>query len=234
MTLVAPKAEKGGGKQKTWETIKVDIVDVPAQYDHKPATQPKGTPVEHQTTPTGQPANTGNTGDAELVHTALAAPEHKAKKTFVIVPETAMPEWVTAAHPPLVDGRWAFKEGSSLHPYWAVRRLPASGLALLNGKTLKAGGVAKTFNLKYVDVSNYVTVSGTIGTTGLNDGRKCTCKAITNYKHIIKGTELILRVAETDRDGNKRKATPDLDCETEQPNGTGATGNKCHKISQLT
>ena len=114
---------------------------------------------------------------------------------------------------PVQADRWAWTHDTVVHPYWAVRRLTESQLALEKAKVLKERAKDKhteeatkipqpyrpmpSFNCELVDQVVYNTTSGTFASSvQLTDSRTCIVKAIRNTEHIIANTELILQIDE--------------------------------------
>ena len=96
---------------------------------------------------------------------------------------------------------WTFRPDTSLHSFWAVRRLTARALAAENAAALKRGGTAKPFNCKLTEFRLNVSVGGTFGTQYALDARRCTFWGITNSDNIVKGSELLLQIADPTPNG---------------------------------
>ena len=118
-----------------------------------------------------------------------------AEQTFALMPDINGPEWVGEEGQQDV-GKWTFEPDTAMHPFWAVRRIPASTLAAQTGNALRAGRPPQFFNCTLKEISVTVTAGGTIGTTGVLDRRRCTLCGITNTENILKGAELLMQVRE--------------------------------------
>ena len=217
LTLIAPaedKAKQNERSNKVHDTVRVAISDIPATYERKPSTAPAGEAPSQAPRAIGT-RHADNTADGSTT-AAGSAPQASVAtqsndsaqaatpyltQTFFLLPEFTAPEWVDAQQQPEVNGwRWMHEPDVSMHPFWAVRRLSPSALALQNVSAVKKGTVAPQFNLEFKEFIVNVTVGGTCDTTAFTDIRRCTVLALTNSENIIKGSELLLQVAEPKRE----------------------------------
>ena len=137
-----------------------------------------------------------NRSCGELTRSTAAADKLTIKKTFFLLPEFCPPELRDQDPPPLAP-KWVYKQDTTMHPFWAVRRLPSSKLGMPSSQLVNEGETAKRFNMEYTDLSFYVSVGGTVGNFALLDRSKCTFQGICNSQHIIAGSELVLEGPET-------------------------------------
>ena len=114
----------------------------------------------------------------------------------------------------------------SMHPFWAVRRMSPSALAMLKASALKKGTDAPPgFNLEFKEFIVNVTAGGTCDTTELKDTRRCTVEALTNSEDIANGSELLLQVAEPKRkDGTDEPASKRQKCDASAQAASGHDG----------
>jgi len=194
-------------------TKKVHINDIVAKYRPNPVTAQAGEPVLQAPATLSAPpvGNTayGNATSAGIAPRASDATQPnrptdadlaRTTRTFMLLPEFNAPQWLGTTNQSDVC-MWTFRPDTSLHSFWAVRRLTASALAAENEAVLKKGGTAKTFNCRLTEFCLNLTVSGTIGEQSTIDTRMCTFWGITNSATIVKGSELLLQIADPTPNG---------------------------------
>ena len=100
--------------------------------------------------------------------------------------------------------------------------MPASAHAAETASALKKGTVVPTFNC---------SVGGTCNTQGVLDTCRCTFLGLTNTENIIKGTELIMQVAEPKRkDGTDEPASKRQKCDASAQAASGHVGVSTQEV----
>ena len=130
--VTTPQVGKRGQLLTTKDHLKVLKTAIPTLYDHYPVTaqaeeKPLQAPASLSTRPAASPAVLSNSAKARA-STAVT-------KLF-IVPELSIPQWVEGDDQQDV-GKWTFDRDTSMHLFWAVRRIPASTLALEHSVAIK-------------------------------------------------------------------------------------------------
>ena len=167
------------------DTMNLNIADITGDYDYIPSAAQAGEPQWQasavlSTQPIGSTAQAS--GDTPPINSAQAAVS-TAKATFVIVP--ACP----------------FTSVTSIHPFWAIRRMPASALLAETTTESTECGADKSFNCTMIQFIVNVSVCGACDIHGMMDVRRVALVGITTHRHISKGSELLMQTAEpTPRD----------------------------------
>ena len=143
-------------------------------------------PAAFSTRPVPSPAVLGNSAKA-AASTAVA-------KLFVM-PENSTVQW-DGGEDKQGGGKWIIDRDTSLHAFWAVRRITASNLAMEHAANMKKGLPTSSFNCALKDIHVNQNVGSTIGDKARLDRRTCTLCGIYNTEHIIKGTELLMNIPE--------------------------------------
>ena len=212
--LTAP-AKKADGRlhPKKMEKIELYFADIPGNYDHHPAV-PEPVLCGDNTEPPNKRQRLDTTAQAEekiyqapaalstrpvpspavLSNSANAAASTAVAKLFVM-PENSTVQW-DGGEDKQGAGKWIIDRDTSLHPFWAVRRITASTLAMEHSANMKKGIPVQRFNCALKDIHVNQNVGSTIGDTARLDRRQCTLCAIYNTEHILKGTELLLNIPE--------------------------------------
>ena len=130
-------------------------------------------------------------------------------REFKIVPEFKVPARASSASNPAVadENGWIFDDGTpdSMHPFWAVRRLSKEQLEKERRET-KLGNWSPRFTceVRYSELSS-VCVYARIACG--NTTRNCSVPFITNIEKLEEGEELILEVAQKEKQQKPRART---------------------------
>ena len=218
VTLVAPRLNEDGTRTNKHDIVMVPVDDIHKVYDHEQVTaqadgQVRQAPAVLSTQPTDS-AEVGSGAAAGIAtqafgvtqpHNATQATESVAARQFMLMPEFTAPEW-SKRHGG-AEYNWTCKQDTTLHPFWAVRRISGSVLTKEIDDAMRNDTDAPKFNCKLKPFVVDVTTGAVFDATAMMDIRRCTLAGITNYDHITKGSELLMRIPEPEiADGESEPA----------------------------
>ena len=212
LTVMARNVKANGHFAMTWTTLAVAFADIPNDYEYVQSTaqadtQGRQAPAAISTQPTGstEPPNKRQKCDTSTQASGGKQPDTSAQaavsiasRQFMVMPEFAIPEFKEPdpSENDAGEGEWVMKQETSLHPFWAVRRMTGSALALEIGTAMKKGNTPPRLNCTLKPFYVNVTTGADFGAKVVSDIRRCTVVGIINHEHILKDSELLLNIPE--------------------------------------
>ena len=212
--MLSKKRDPLGRELFCFERRTVKIADIPTDYEHKPRTKLSRAPSvpiingQMSNTQTATSPADGNTRLPQAASEQQFTPVRPTPppllldctKTLCLMSEFTCPRWDEPGEKEVEKGKWTFTEETSMHPFWAVRRLGKHALTHQNAaaqmraaKDKRAAPPKLNFNCGFVDVTSYQNIAGIIDKTNIYDQRRVVFPQIVNTHDIAAGEELLIQ-----------------------------------------